>query len=162
MEESKILSRNMVDIITCILSYYGLMLISASISNGRLIVVCAKDASIPPPLAQVAVVYVCEVLPYAFKGTSLFMLLSMKGAPVIVTLPTPVVSTLMTVSLVKVSTGDDSTVSTGFGQVVCMHPFWFSPCTMPRACVVCNVALQLNSCHANGNVQLVWNACHCK
>jgi hypothetical protein len=80
----------------------------------------------------------------------------MKGAPVIVTLPTPVVSTLMTVSLVKVSTGDDSTVSTGFGLVVFnitnslvtvvimrMHPFWFSPCTMPRASVVCNVVVSM-------------------
>jgi len=106
---AKVLSRNMLDVITCILAYYGLMLISASISNGRLIVVCAKDASIPPPLAQVAVVYVCEVL------------------------PTPVVSTLMTVSLVKAMAlnvpllvnGAVVKVSTGDDKVVCMHPFWF-------------------------------------
>jgi hypothetical protein len=109
---ARALSANMLEVITCILAHYGLMLISASISNGRLIVVCAKDASIPPPLAnayqrgnaQVAVVYVCEVFHVVSTHSKeqAFSCFSMKGVscalvvPVIVTLPTSLVSTLPT------------------------------------------------------------------
>jgi hypothetical protein len=111
------------------------MLISASIANGRLIVVCAKDASIPPPLvnayqrgnAHVAVVEVCEVFP----------------TPVIVTLPTPVVSML-----------------------TFRHLFWFYSCHD----IAKQVWLLLKRHASNGNVQLGWCIvlknngiyCHCE